>query len=126
MFQFYMWLKYFRSGFEKIAGAGFFLPVLFFIRKWYFFMLIPAIYVVYKLFYHLQLLGVITKFASIVAGAMHGVVFIADECFPKLLDMGNFTACVASANFEPSADHPNLDFEPSVNEDQNQKQIQPY
>lgn len=82
----------------KEAGLwGMIAPIFSLFKNIYFLMVIPSIIVVYKLYEVLKDKGIITKFQSIVVGVLDMVIYIANDCFPLILQIKELGDCVADA-----------------------------
>lgn len=74
----------------KGAVTGFFTSI-------YALITVPACYVVYKLYQVLEENGVIADFETTLTYQLSIVKYIADNCFVLLLDLHQFSSCIASA-----------------------------
>ncbi|MBP9791998.1 MAG: hypothetical protein KBC27_02190 [Rickettsiales bacterium] len=68
-----------------------------FFKNIYFLITIPAIVVVYKLYMVLKEKGIIAQFQDIVINVTNMVMYIANECFPLILNLRTLSSCVANA-----------------------------
>jgi hypothetical protein len=68
-----------------------------FFKNIYFLITIPAIVVVYKLYMVLKEQGIITKFQDIVINVTNMVMYVANECFPLILNLQKLGSCIMNA-----------------------------
>jgi hypothetical protein len=68
-----------------------------FFKNIYFLVTVPAIVVVYKLYIVLKENGIIEKFQNIVISVTNMVMYIANDCFPLILNLQKLSVCVMNA-----------------------------
>lgn len=104
-FRFLLWLEYFKKFFlealeRTFAGKStkfYFFAIIKIIGKWYMLLVPPSIYVVYKLYEALEKAGIIDRLKTIVTQTLNTVIFIADNCFSKILNLNEMLVCITNA-----------------------------
>lgn len=107
--RFFLWWQYFKRFFyESLSrvfqgrSIGFYFQTLInVIGKWYLIIVPPSIYVVYKLYEALQNAGILDKLQTIVQNTLNTVIYIANYCFPKILNLKDMMSCIDSAPSGP-------------------------
>ena len=114
MLKFLLWWEYFKKFFLSALGSVFagrsvkfyFMAIINVIGKWYMLMIPPAIYVVYKLYEALENAGIIGALYGLVQSTLNTVIYIANNCFQKILNLKEMLECVSSAPFQQTLPSP--------------------
>ncbi len=106
--KFWLWWEYFKKFFlgaleSVFAGRSvkfYFLAIINVIGKWYMLMIPPAVYVVYKLYEALDNAGIIAALQGLVQSTLNTVIYIANNCFQKILNLHDMLNCISTAPFQ--------------------------